>query len=113
MVVRIRLVLGAMSVLFIATGLAPERQLIQTGWDSPTAAEFRSGIAEFEKWNWFDGAAVQPTRRVGEKSTICSPAFSTNHWEWSEFADCVRDLQAARPHGCTNNFLMLTANPGD
>lgn len=104
----------AIGWLFIANAaLAAERQLIQTGWDSPTAAEFRSGIAEFEKWKVFDGAAVVPTRRVGERALICSAAFSTNHWEWSEFADCVRDLEAARPAQCTNNYLMLLANPGN
>jgi hypothetical protein len=104
----------ALLSLFVWRSLAGERQLIQTGWDSPTAAEFRSGLADFEKWNLFDGAAVVPTRRVGEKPpVISSAAFSTNHWEWNEFADCVRDLETSHPQRCTNNFLMLTANPGN
>ena len=97
----------------IGTSLAAQRQLLQTGWDSPTAAQFKTGIEQFEKWNIFDGAAVLPTRRLGDKDVICSAAFLTNHWEWSEFADCVRDLQAARSRRCTNNFLMLLANPGN
>jgi hypothetical protein len=97
----------------IGASLAAQRQLIQTGWDSPTPAQFKSGIDQFEKWNLFDGAAIMPTRRVGDQTVICSSAFLTNHWEWSEFADCVRDLQAARPQRSANNFLMLLANPGN
>jgi hypothetical protein len=90
-----------------------ERELIQTGWDSPTPADFRAGIAEFEKLDFFDGAAVVPTRRYGEKQVITSSAFLTNHWEWNDFADCVRDLEATHPQRCTNNFLMLLASPGN
>jgi hypothetical protein len=92
---------------------ARDRMLIQTGWDSPTAAEFRAGLAEFEKWKLFDGAAVVPTRHINEKSVASSAAFSTDHWEWADFAECLRDLQSAQPKSCTNNFLMLTASPGN
>lgn len=49
---------------------------IQTGWNSPAAADLRSGLGEFEKWNLFDGAAVRPTRRIGDETVICSAAFS-------------------------------------
>lgn len=109
-----RLGMAAVVSLFgFGIARSADRQLIQIGWDAPTPPEYHTGIAEFEKWNLFDGAAVQPTRRVGDKSVITSAAFSTNHWEWSEFADCVRELEAARPQHCTNNFLLLTANPGN
>jgi hypothetical protein len=91
-----------------------DRQLIYTGWDSPTAPAFREGLAEFERWKLFDGATILPTRRLADGKVVsCADAFSTNHWQWSELEPCVADLQAARPLRCTNNFLMFGANPGN
>ncbi len=89
-------------------------RLIATGWDSPNAARFRGELAAFEKWGVFDGTTLAPTRKLADGRTVDSRnAFSTNHWDWAEFADCVRELQAARPKQATNNFLLLYANPGD
>ena len=93
---------------------ADGRQLIWTGWDIPTPAEFRTNVAEFEKPKLFDGSAIIPTRQL-TNGTIerISEGFTNSHWAWSEFAQAVNDLKSAKPLQCTNNFLLLSANPGN
>ena len=62
----------------------------------------------------FDGTTIAPTRRLADGRVVDSrKAFSSDHWDWAEFADCVRNLQAAQPKQATNNFLMIYANPGN
>lgn len=112
---RLSLMLCALACATIA-GAAPTAgyRLIATGWDSPNAARFRTELPAFEKWGVFDGTTLAPTRKLAEGRLVDSRnAFSTNHWDWTEFGDCVRDFQAARPQQATNNFLLLYANPGD
>ena len=93
---------------------ADETGLIATGWDSPTPARFRAELADFEKWNAFDGTTIFPTRQTSDGQTHpAHNAFSHEHWEWSEFAQCIADLRAAKPQRATRNFLILYANPGD
>jgi len=110
-----------MSSIFTVTlfcGAVPSQvtvsRLIATGWDSPTPARFREELAEFEKWNCFDGTTIAPTRKLPDGSVVdCRKAFSREHWEWAEFAEAVKDLREARPTTATNNFLFVYANPGD
>src|SRR4051812_37681124 len=109
-----RVGVATLFLISIATIWSGDRQLIYTGWDAPAAAMFRADIADFEKLKIFDGAGIMPTRKVGEANPErASEAFTTNHWQWSEFEACVADLQATKPTQCTNNFLMLSANPGN
>ena len=94
--------------------VSQSNRLIATGWDSPNAARFRAELAAFEQWGVFDGTTIAPTRRLADGRVVDSrKAFSSDHWDWAEFADCVRDLQAAQPKQATNNFLMIYANPGN
>jgi hypothetical protein len=98
----------------LRTIFADDRQLIWTGWDIPTPAQFRSDVGEFEKAKVFDGSGIVATRQRPEgKVESVSYAFNTNHWAWSEFEQAVADLQAAKPVRCTNNFLLIGANPGN
>jgi len=96
-----------------APEIGPAR-LIATGWDSPSPARFRAELEAFEAWRVFDGTTLAPTRTLADGRVVDSRnAFSKDPWEWAEFTDCVRDLQAARPKQATHNFLFLYANPGD
>jgi hypothetical protein len=89
------------------------RQLIWTGWDVPTPAEFRTNVAGFDKLKLFDGSSIVPTRQLTNGTFArVSECFTNSHWVWSEFEQVVNDLKSARPLKCTNNFLMLSANPG-
>ena len=60
---------------------------------------------------------ARPSRpRAGSPTAarwIAGRRLRSDHWHGVEFADCVRDLQAAQPKQATNNFLMVYANPGD
>jgi hypothetical protein len=101
-------------LLAAAVSCAQSTRLIATGWDSPNAARFRAELAAFEQWGVFDGTTIAPTRRLADGRVVDSrKAFSSDHWDWADFADCVRDLQAAQPKQATNNFLMIYANPGN
>ena len=110
---------AAMAAWTLAPGAAQEsgRQrapVVVTGWDSPDTRQFRDGIEAFEKWGVFDGTTLRASRRLatGEQTTAIY-ALSRERWEWSEFADALADLQAARPTTCVENYLMLYSNPGD
>ncbi len=89
-------------------------RLIATGWDAPSPAKFRAGLPQFERWGVFDGTTIAPTRKQAGGRTVNSRnAFGREHWDWSEFAEAVRDLREAKPSRATNNFLFLYANPGN
>ena len=103
-------------ILFLAlmciAGARPP--LIVTGWDSPSPAQYRKHVAEFEKWGLFEGTTIRPTRRgVNGGEEDVRNAFSREAWHWESFADALADLRAAKPTTCRETFLMLYANPGD
>jgi hypothetical protein len=88
--------------------------LVVTGWDSPTPAQFREHLAEFEKLGLFEGTNIDPTRRSNDGKIVSAKnAFSREAWNWEEFASSLADLQAAKPTTCRETFLMLYSNPGD
>ena len=88
--------------------------LIVTGWDSPTPAQFRQHLAEFEKLGLFEGTNIDPTRLLPDGKVVSAKdAFSREPWQWEEFAPAVADLQATKPTICRETFLMLYSNPGD
>ncbi len=90
-----------------------KKKLIATGWDSPTPAQFRAHLREFERWP-FDGTTIQPTRTgAGGSAVDAKFAFGRGRWERQEFAAAIADLKAAAPLTARDNFLMLYANPGD
>lgn len=105
----------AFFLLLALTSVAGARSpLIVTGWDSPTPAQFRKHVAEFEQWGLFDGATIGPTRTgAGGREVDSRFAFSREPWRWEEFANALADLRAAKPTTCRETFLMLYANPGD
>ena len=88
--------------------------LVVTGWDSPTPAQFRRHLAEFEKLGLFEGTNIDPTRRLADGTVVSAKdAFSREPWQWEEFAPALADLQATKPTTCRETFLMLYSNPGD
>ncbi len=88
--------------------------LIVTGWDSPTPAQFRRHLAEFETLGLFEGTTIAPTRRLSDGAVVSAKnAFSREPWQWKEFAAALADLQASKPTTCRETFLMLYSNPGD
>src|SRR4051812_18676946 len=115
-VMRMRISLRAIILAMLAAPaiLADGRQLIWTGWDIPTPAEFRTNVAAFDKLKLFDGSAIDPTRQLTNGTFVrAHEVFTNSHWAWSEFAQAVIDLKTAKPVQCTNNFLLLGANPGN
>lgn len=88
-------------------------KLIATGWDSPTAAEFRKHVAEFEKWP-FDGVTIFPTVKRADGSTVSNGyAFSREKWAADACAGMISDLQATPSRIKAHSFLFCYANPGD
>ena len=85
--------------------------LIVTGWDSPTPAQFRQHVAEFEKLGLFEGTNIDPTRRVkGGAVGSAKNAFSREPWQWEEFAEALADSRAAKTitTTCRETFLMIS-----
>ena len=108
------IVLTALLLLLFCPSLSALPPLIVTGWDSPNPAEFRQNVAEFEKWGVFDGTTIKPTRRVAGVGVVdANNGFSRESWQWSEFAEALADLRAAKRTTCRETFIMLYANPGD
>ncbi len=100
--------------LLFSLPLRAQPPLIATGWDSPTPAQFREQVAEFEKWGVFDGTTISPTRTLAGGAVVDGKnAFAREPWRWEEFAGALADLRAAKPTICRETFLMLYANPGD
>jgi hypothetical protein len=99
------------ALLFLLTlvGVAAARPpLIVTGWDSPSPAQYRQHLAEFERWGVFDGTTIRPTRRMANGQDVDSRfAFSREPWQWEEFAPALADLRAAQPTTCRETFLIL------
>src|SRR6185295_6977803 len=95
--------LGCWGILILSILAAPAifadgRQLIWTGWDIPTPAEFRTNVAAFDKLKLFDGSAIAPTRQLTNGNIErLSEAFMNSHWAWSEFEQAVNDLKNAKP----------------
>lgn len=101
-------------LFFCVLPLCAAPPLIVTGWDSPTPAQFRQHLAEFEKVGLFDGTTIDPTRSLSDGTVVSAKdAFSREPWQWEEFAPAVADLQATKPTTCRETFLMLYSNPGD
>ena len=102
-------------LLLALTAVASARPpLIVTGWDSPSPAQYRQHLAEFERWGVFDGTTIRPTRRMANGRDVDSRfTFSREPWRWEEFAGALADLRAAKPTTCRETFLMLYANPGN
>jgi hypothetical protein len=57
----VKLQLLFLPLLVADSASAAPAPIMVTGWDSPTPAEFRQHLAEFEKWGVFYGTI--PTRR--------------------------------------------------
>lgn len=88
--------------------------VIATGWDSPSPAEYRKNIAEFEKWGVFDGTTIRPTRAGANGAEVdARNVFSREPWQWENFKKALEDLRAAKPARTPATFLMLDAMPGD
>ncbi|HUS10969.1 MAG TPA: hypothetical protein VMZ30_10920 [Pyrinomonadaceae bacterium] len=101
-------------ILALQTAMGAPRKLIWTGWDIPTPAMFRTNIADFEKLAVFDGSGIIPTRHTSSGPIeLASEVFTNAHWNWDEFEKSVSDLRSAKVVRCTNNFLLVTANPGN
>lgn len=102
---------ASLCALALAGGRPP---VIVTGWDSPDTKQFREGLAAFEEWGLFDGTTLRASRTLADGTRVTAiNAFSAAHWEWSEFAEALGDLQAAAPTTCVENYLMCYSNPGD
>lgn len=107
------ILLGGIHGQIAAASPQSGKKLIATGWDSPTAANFKQHVASFAEGP-FDGTVIRPTRRLSDGRVVsASYAFSRERWQEDEFADMIADLQAAQPGSCTENFLLMNFNPGD
>jgi hypothetical protein len=113
--------LGALLAL-ASTGVAADgtalpvhaKKLIATGWDHPEdTAWLRANVEELEK-RPFDGIEIGLIGRLEDGSTAWLDSMMTPRKlkrEW--FAAGVADLRATKFRRFTDNFLCITANPGD
>jgi len=90
----------------------PRKKLIMSGWDQPDAAQFRRGLAEFEKYP-FDGVilTVPGKKADGTLFTSFNNLFSAEAWTEGMFSDALADLQATRPTKVRDNFVILWSLP--
>lgn len=98
----------------VSCDVVPARKkLIATGWDTPNAAQFRRGIKAMERFP-FDGAVVRLAGLdVSGKSVSSRHSFSNSQWDQQSFEEGLADLKASRSSVLTDNFIIVTANPGD
>lgn len=90
------------------------KKLIATGWDNPTPAQFRGGVAAFGASGIFSGAVIQVNRAGSEGEVPASwRVFSRDEWAREEFFAARNALAAAAKGGVTENFLTIIAAPGD
>ena len=106
--------LAALATLALASDRQslPRKKFIMSGWDQPTAAQFRRDLAEFEK-HPFDGVILTvPGRRAdGTSFTSYNNLFSAEPWNEGMFAEALADLKAAHPTKATENFVILWSLP--
>lgn len=93
------------------------RKLIATGYDMPTTAQLRRDLAAMEDLP-FDGTTVWLTPQGPisfDNGTPPRLAFSRQHWERGWFRPAIDDLNAVKSAKTrlTDNFILMSANPGD
>jgi hypothetical protein len=103
-----------LTLVVISTGFASAAdKIIMTGWDSPTASQWRAQLPDVEKQAFFTGYVIKPTRLLNNKDTISWEVFTGDVWHWNEFKQTVADLSAVKPTIVKDNFLLVSANPGN
>lgn len=88
-------------------------KIIMTGWDTPTPSQWRAQLLEVEKKAFFSGYVIKPTRVIGSKEVISSYVFSEEVWYWDDFKPALTDLLAVKSSLVKDNFLLVSANPGN
>jgi len=109
-----RAVSAALCVVFLATAhgaiAAPQKLIIQTGWDNITPAGLRAN-QELVDQSPFNGVVVRLKSSVPEHK-LSSYIFADDLWEESWTTSIIEDLQACNLRHATSNFLIVNANPG-
>ncbi|MDD5704767.1 MAG: hypothetical protein PHR35_02500 [Kiritimatiellae bacterium] len=111
-------------LLGVASGfadLAPEgagyprvrKKLIESGWGMPDTQWLPQNLAEMEQQP-FDGITLRAVgHRNASNSVPLTRAFNNEEWESSWFQSCVDDLRACAFARFTDNFVAVSANPGN
>lgn len=106
------------SFSFIALAAAQSNQpvrkkIIELGWDKPDTATLRANLKEMEKAP-FNGVVIGVTGKDPQGNLIqVREAFANVPWEKAWFQSSIDDLKAVHSDKLTDNFIQLTANPGN
>jgi len=110
--------LGALSALTavwrLPQGPAPERKLIEFGWDEPSTAFLRQHIRQMERMP-FDGVVLNArfAGTDGREQVLGWKAFGRQAIPWAALEPALSDLEATRFQRFTDNFLRMNVTPGD
>ncbi len=115
--VNFHLIFGCALTLWISSASAQDSQirkkLIESGWDAPDSHRFSNFLPEIDG-RPFDGAVLEIAGTdLKQRAVAMTWAFSSVPWQLEWFRSPVSRLQFCKPRNVTDNFLMLTANPGD
>jgi hypothetical protein len=97
----------------LAAGCAPQKRLIEFGWDEPDTAFMRAHIAEMERTP-FDGCVYHASFTQGEgRASLAWYAWGRRAFTAAELEASRRDLRATRFRRFRYNFLRLNVTPAD
>lgn len=95
--------------------LSRDKKLIEWGWDEPSPAFMRANAERMDGYG-FDGVIfhAEPIHE-GKSSNFAWECWSTKWFEYSDFAQNITDLKAAKSifKRMTDNFLRFNVTPGD
>ena len=93
---------------------APQKKLIEFGWDEPDTAFMREHVAEMEKTP-FDGCVFHAylVNDNGKKVPFLWDAWGKKAFDESRLRQSIEDLQKTPFKQFTSNFLRLNTAPAD
>ena len=114
-IVAVLVVAMAWTALPKAEAQLRPRKVIASGWDTPTPQQFRRDFSVVEQAP-LDGVVVE-VKAFGQPEDINScplrEAFGGRAWQREWFQQSIADLRAVHSARLTDNFVHLSANPGD
>ncbi|MCC6445153.1 MAG: beta galactosidase jelly roll domain-containing protein [Armatimonadetes bacterium] len=94
--------------------IAPDKKLIEWGWDEPGPAYMRANAARMDEYG-FDGVIfhAEPARN-GQPMNFTWECWGDKRFEYGDFAQNIADLKAAHTsfRRMTDNFLRFNVSPG-
>lgn len=91
------------------------KKVIELGWDMPTTSYVREHLKEMEATTPFDGITIQVEAKGDREKMMCTKKTIWQNWRWQRewFKDALADLKACEFKQFTDNFLSVSACPGN